>query len=77
MASIKAYIFDSEKEAIELINSINKLKGFPTADGSTLTYCTFEVNDGVVFIRHTDFIQSLLSQNPVYLEIKEQSIFTP
>ena len=77
MASIKAYIFNSEKEARGLISQLNEIKGFPTKCGSTLTYCNFEVIDLKIIIRWDEFIESIIGEKPVILNIEEKQIFTP
>ena len=71
MELIKVYIFNSEAEAIELIERLDEIKGLPTECKSTLTYCNFEVINGKIVIRWDELIESVLGKQPQEIEILE------
>lgn len=61
MASIKAYIYNTELEANIALNSINFSLGIPVAvDAVTQTYTSFEFNNGKYIIKHDEVIETIL-----------------
>lgn len=77
MELIKAYIFNSVEDANSFIAELDEIKGFPTEDNSTVTYCKHEEYNGVIFIRWDDFIESVIGEPPIEIQnpfINEQAI---
>jgi hypothetical protein len=61
MASIKAYIYNTELEVQNAINSINSSLVIPKSAGSiTQTYTNYEFNNSKYIIRHDEEIDSVL-----------------
>ena len=69
MAFINIYEFDTLEEANELIDLLNVMKGFPTSDGSTLTYCRAEQVGDKYRIPHDEFIESVVGYPPTEIEV--------
>ena len=75
MAFIKIYEFDTLEEANDIIDLLNVMKGFPTADGSTLTYCKAENVGDKWRIPHDEFIQSVVGYPPLEIEVIQTNPF--
>ena len=76
MERIKIYIFESVSEAESFIQTLNEITGYPSEDGSTLTYCNYETYNGIVFIRHDSFVDSVITRKPTEIEITTENPFT-
>lgn len=61
MASIKAYIYNTELEANTALNSINFALGIPVSiDAVTQTYTSFEFNNEKYIIKYDEVIETIL-----------------
>ena len=61
MAYIKAYVYNSQIEAENAINSINLSLGIPiSVDAVTQTYTNFEFNNGKYIIKSDELIEGIL-----------------
>ena len=61
MASIKAYVYNTQSQANTALNSINLSLGIPKDMYSvTQTYTVFEFNNSKYIIRHDETIESIL-----------------
>jgi hypothetical protein len=61
MASIKAYIYNTQGQANTAINSINNILGIPVSvDAVTQTYTDIELNNGKYIIKHDEVIEGVL-----------------
>jgi hypothetical protein len=72
MQSIKAYIYNTELEVQNALNSINLNLGIPISiDSITQTYTNFEFNNAKYIIRHDEVIEDILGlpSNFEYIEI--------
>jgi hypothetical protein len=57
----KVYIYNTELEAQNAINSINSNLGIPKSiDSITQTYTTYEFNNSKYIIKHNEVIESIL-----------------
>jgi hypothetical protein len=70
----KAYIFETEAQAKQAVQSINAYFGIPVSpDAVTQTYTQYEHHQGLWYIRHLDELEAILGE-PVLLEITENDI---
>jgi len=61
MASIKAYIYNTELEANNALSLINSTLGIPKSiDSVTQTYTNSEFNNSKYIIKHDEVIESIL-----------------
>lgn len=61
MASIKAYMYNTQAQANTALNSINLSLGIPKdIDSITQTYTNYEFNNSKYIIRHDETIESIL-----------------
>lgn len=61
MASIKGYVYNTELEVQNAINSINLSLGIPkSTDSVTQTYAVSEFNNSKYIIKHDEVIESIL-----------------
>lgn len=61
MESIKAHILNSQLEAEHAIQTINSGEGIPISPtATTRTYCTFEVYEGIFYIRADETTEKYL-----------------
>jgi len=59
----KAYTYTTAEQAEQAISDINKHFGIPVSeDATTQTYTTYEVHEGVIFIRHLPELETILGQ---------------
>ena len=72
MASIKAYVYNTEQLANIAIDEINLSLGIPVSnDAITRTYVNFEFNNNKYIIRHDKTIESILGL-PIDFEYIQQ-----
>lgn len=61
MASIKAYVYNTEIEVNNALSLINSMLGIPKSiDSVTQTYTNSEFNNNKYIIRHDETIESIL-----------------
>ena len=61
MASIKAYIYNTQAQANTALNSINLSLGIPVSiEAVTQTYTNYEFNNSKYIIKHDEVIESIL-----------------
>ena len=72
MAHINAHTFNTIEEAQQAINLINEGEGIPAFENSvTQTYCSYQEQDGYIFINADDVTESYLGAS-VSIELIEE-----
>ena len=76
MEYIKAYIYDTEIEANQVLSIINSSLGIPkNIDSITITYTVYEFNNLKYIIKHDKTIESILGQPKDFEYIQEVNPF--
>lgn len=75
MQYIKAYIYNTELEVQNALNSINSSLGIPISiDAITQTYTNFDFNNGKYIIKHDEVIEYILGLPSDFEYIKQNTL---
>jgi hypothetical protein len=76
MAFTKIYIFDTIDEANKAVERINTTLGIPISEeAATRTYTTAQQRDGLIFILHDKYIESVLGGGYIEHEFRVTNPF--
>lgn len=71
MQSINVYFFDSIEDAQPVIDELNQIAGFPTEDGSTLTYCVALPYEDKFYIPYTLLTHEVMKREPDVMNLPQ------